>query len=300
MMGMRFNYPWHQILWWSHHLAMFVNCYLIIRKMRNHSWLVVFTILKNMKSQWEGRHPIWNGKKNVPNHQPDSETTLASSSWASKLTGDTGPNKNTRHGILILRLWQFFAGMVWHEPLGGLFGCRASECCTDHSSFHHWQDDFPDMTNHGSGWGKWGSFSHQPKHVFKYMIIIVHPQFLRSWFSWYHHWLSLVLTHLIPAIPGPVGRPHCLYWSSWERSMMHLLHPDAKRHAGKRGLQRQGNHTVQTKTSRKNAFFLGDMISTYKREREREREIYIYIFDIYINTYDLSLYICVFYKYIWI
>jgi len=34
-------------------------------------WLVVDLPLKNMESQWEGWHPIYYGKKIVPNHQPD-------------------------------------------------------------------------------------------------------------------------------------------------------------------------------------------------------------------------------------
>jgi len=34
-------------------------------------WLVVLTILKNIKSQWEGLSLFYYGKKNVRNHQPE-------------------------------------------------------------------------------------------------------------------------------------------------------------------------------------------------------------------------------------
>jgi hypothetical protein len=96
-----------------------------------YNWLVALTPLKNMKV---------NGKDDIPYEMEQKmfQTTnqIQKQHWPVhleplNLTGTLGPNKNTRHGILILRLWQFFAGMVWHEPLGGLFGCRASECCTE-------------------------------------------------------------------------------------------------------------------------------------------------------------------------
>ena len=43
-------------------------------------WLVVLTILKNMKVSWDDEIPICYGKiENVPNHQPDKDVISISS-----------------------------------------------------------------------------------------------------------------------------------------------------------------------------------------------------------------------------
>ena len=315
--GNRFNYPWHQILWWSHHLAMCVNCYLIIRKIRKHSWLVVFTILKNMKV---------NGKDDIPyemektcSKPPTRFRNNTGIHWPVhleplNLTGTLGPNKNTRHGILILRPWQFFAGMVWHEPLGGLFGCRASECCTEPLIVSSLAGR---LSTHDQSWlwmrqmrhGAFHSSLNMCSNIWSSLFI---PNFLDLDFHGTiidHHWYWPISSQPFPAqsgahivCTGPLGKGRwCISFILTQKCTL-----------GSVGSSAKVITPFKPKHQEKTPFSRG---TWYLPTRERERYIYMYIYIyiwhlykyvyIYKYTYDISIYIyiyavCVFYKYIYI